>query len=107
MTDAATLDKLLAHTFTPSDIGDEMTVREYLCKLLKTMLRKGESFSGKRPFGNSGWERNLVVPAIQCGALKGVIDDSDPDYPEGNGWALMEYDDLLQALAGHAMGIKS
>lgn len=76
------LDKLLAHSFTPNDIGEEMTVREYLAKLLTTLLEEGECFSGKRPFGNSGWEENLVVPAIECGALEGDIEGGDTDWPE-------------------------
>lgn len=104
MTEAATLDKLLAHTFTPHDIGDEMTVREYLSKLLQGILRQGESFSGKRPFGNSGWEHNLVVPAIQCGALNGELVGIDDDI-EGAGWKSDEYDALLQELVLYAMGV--
>jgi len=36
------------------------TIRDYLKVLLSTLWEEGESFSGKRPFGNSGWEYELL-----------------------------------------------
>lgn len=98
------IDNLLAHSFTPHDIGDEMTVRQYLAKLLLAVLEEGECFSGKRPFGNSGWEENLVIPAIECGALRGEIDLSDPGWPEATGWDEGEYGLLLVALVDRGLG---
>jgi hypothetical protein len=38
-----------------SDAGDNITIRDYLRILLETLWEEGEGFSGKRPFGNSGW----------------------------------------------------
>ncbi|WP_025157210.1 hypothetical protein [Leifsonia aquatica] len=35
------------------------SIREYLGKLLWTVLYEDEGFSGKRPFGNSGWTGEL------------------------------------------------
>lgn len=35
------------------------TPREYFRKLLKALWEEGDSFSGKRPFGNSGWDSDL------------------------------------------------
>jgi hypothetical protein len=35
---------------------------------------EGESFSGKRPFGNSDWEYDLYVPLIQAGFIEGKLD---------------------------------
>lgn len=43
-----------------SDAGDNRTVREYLQILLTRLWREQEGFSGKRPFGNSGWEYELL-----------------------------------------------
>ena len=57
-----------------SDAGDNITVREYLCKLLMTLWEEGECFSGKRPFGNSGWERDLYKPLIAGGFIIGELD---------------------------------
>lgn len=40
------------------------TVKGYLKALLFTLWDEGEGFSGKRPFGNSGWECDLTDALI-------------------------------------------
>lgn len=60
----------------PND-ADAPTVRGYFVKLLDELLTKGEGFSGKRPFGNSGWEYDLYLPLIQAGAIPGKIEDGE------------------------------
>lgn len=57
------------------DAGGLMTIREYLGKLLHTLWEEGEQFSGKRPFGNSGWEYDLYTALISAGAVAGVLDE--------------------------------
>ncbi len=56
------------------------SIRDYLCDLLDTIWDEGEAFSGKRPFGNSGWEHDLYAAL----AAKGYIDaeklDSDDEF---------------------------
>ena len=52
-----------------SDAGDNLTCREYLCALLKTLWREGEGFSGKRPFGNSGWDYDLIDALVSGGCV--------------------------------------
>jgi hypothetical protein len=56
-----------------SDAGDNITVRDYLRILLETLWDKGESFGGKRPFGNSNWEYELYRPLVDAGYIKGQI----------------------------------
>lgn len=51
------------------------TVRGYLKELLCTLFKEGECFSGKRPFGNSGWQYDLYRPIIKAGFAKGRIDE--------------------------------
>lgn len=52
------------------------TIRDYLKALLRVLWREGESFGGKRPFGNSGWEWELYKTlAANC-----VIDVLFDDY---------------------------
>ena len=51
------------------------TVREFLVRTLATMVRQGESFSGKRPFGNSDWDWQLYQPLVQAGMIEGKVDD--------------------------------
>ena len=57
-----------------SDAGEGLTVRGYLRKLLLTLWGDGESFSAKRPFGNSGWDFELYAPLVKAGFIRGSID---------------------------------
>jgi hypothetical protein len=47
------------------------TVKEYLKALLSAVWSEGEGFSGKRPFGNSGWDHELYDPLIRAGLVSG------------------------------------
>ena len=58
-----------------SDLGRGATLREYLCALTTTLWKEGESFSGKRPFGNSGWEHDVYKFLVGSGAVFGVFDE--------------------------------
>ena len=64
--------------------ADAKTVKDYLKKLLLTLWEGQEGFSGKRPFGNSGWDYDLYAPLIKCGAVYGLFDKDgyieDIDY---------------------------
>lgn len=57
-----------------SDAGDDLTVKDYFKELLKVLWAEKEGFSGKRPFGNSGWEYDLYAPLIKNGFIKGSLD---------------------------------
>jgi hypothetical protein len=56
------------------DHPKDMTIRGLLKELLRTLWSEGESFSGKRPFGNSGWEFDIYLPLVKAGCVTGVID---------------------------------
>lgn len=43
--------------------------------MLKELWREKEGFSGKRPFGNSGWENDLYEPLIKDGFIVGTLDE--------------------------------
>lgn len=58
----------------PND-AEAATVRAYLVKLLRELWREGDGFSGKRPFGNSGWEYDLYQPLIKAGLVSGKLDE--------------------------------
>ena len=49
------------------------TIRGYLKALLKELIEEEEGFSGKRPFGNSGWICDLETPLVKAGLVKGKI----------------------------------
>lgn len=58
-----------------SDAGDNLSIRDYLHNLLWDLWSKGEGFSSKRPFGNSGWEADLYTPLVAHGFVGGSLDE--------------------------------
>lgn len=51
------------------------TIGDCLVKLLATLWDEKEGFDGKRPFGNSDWDSDLVAALIQAGAIEGELDE--------------------------------
>lgn len=69
--------KLLGLRMTDSDEGEKLvTLKQYLIKLLTTLWREAENFSGKRPFGNSGWQYYVYVAMIRGGLVPGKLDEN-------------------------------
>jgi hypothetical protein len=60
------------------------TVGGYLQKLLVTLWIEQEGFSGKRPFGNSGWDYDLMKALADGGFIKGEIDEDGYFYCSDN-----------------------
>lgn len=52
------------------------SVRDYLKELLFLLWEQKESFNGKRPFGNSGWEHDLERVLIMNDVIWGTLDDN-------------------------------
>lgn len=69
----AAVDQLLALELPPNDSG-ATTVRGYLVELLAELWRTEDLFSGKRPFGNSGWQYDLYTPMVKAGLTPGHLD---------------------------------
>lgn len=59
----------------PDNDAEAATVRDYLKALLTTLLTEQEGFSGKRPFGNSGWMGDLEIALIRAGLVEGKLDE--------------------------------
>lgn len=60
---------------------DEITVRKYLRELLRTLWEQKDSFHGKRPFGYSGWEFDLMKPLAKAGFIDlGPLDENGYPY---------------------------
>jgi hypothetical protein len=70
----------LAVEFEHEAMGDT-TVRRYLTALLSAVWGQGEGFSGKKPFGNSGWEFDLYGPLMDSGFIEWVA-----PYPHNPGY---------------------
>jgi len=55
------------------------TIKDYLKELLMRLWSETEGFSGKRPFGNSGWEYELYKPLVVAGVIAGTVDEDGID----------------------------
>lgn len=78
--------ELLDFEFFCSDLDRKISIRNYFKELLCKLIEEEEGFSGKRPFGNSGWVHDLVKALVQAKAIKGTYDeeyDSADDYSWG------------------------
>lgn len=62
--------EVLELEFESTDLRREVTIRDFFKELLIMFLKDGGYFSGKRPFGNSRWYRDLCI----CLAQNGIID---------------------------------
>lgn len=75
--------ELLNITFESRDLGRTLTLREYFVELLRTLWREDDQFSGKRPFGNSGWQWDVYiglgkhVPNLVIYDAEGEVEDYD------------------------------
>lgn len=55
--------------------ADAETVGDYLITLLAAVWREADQFSGKRPFGNSGWKQDIAKALIVAGHVAGRLDE--------------------------------
>lgn len=69
-----TAHEVLSLSFKCDDLDRELTIRQWLAELLLTLWREEEGFSGKRPFGNSGWQWDVAAVLIKAGAITGKLD---------------------------------
>ena len=79
---SATPEQVLGLPLEPNDSG-ATTVRGYLVSLLAAVWEEGEGFSGKRPFGTSGWAADLYQPLVGAGFVPGALDEDGylDDFP--------------------------
>ena len=96
ITDDAIL-KVADIKFDCFDFDNPITLREWARGILLELVKKQDGFSGKRPFGNSGWVYYLGVPFVKVGLLDGDEDGypADGDYAEM--LILRAFDLLLRA----------
>lgn len=65
--------KILDVPMGPND-ADAATVRDYLLALLTEVWVRDEGFSGKRPFGNSGWKYEVYTALVKAEIIAGKLD---------------------------------
>jgi hypothetical protein len=80
-----------------NDAGAE-TIRDYLKRLIVEVWEHNEGFSGKRPFGNSGWEYELYRALIEGGAsFAGKIVDGELEIDDSDELDVLIFD-AIEAL---------
>ncbi|MEG1662931.1 MAG: hypothetical protein RR338_03005 [Clostridia bacterium] len=77
-----TNNEILELEVRSEDIG-VVTIKQYFKQLLLTLFAEGECFSGKRPFGNSAWEYDIMDCLIKNKVFKTEIDEyGEEDYDD-------------------------
>ena len=71
------------------------TIREYLKGLLKELWNHGEGFSGKRPFGNSGWEYDLYYALVASGNYQGAYEVDEDGYGDARDYDITELNNAI------------
>ena len=59
--------------FYSSDLNRKITIKNWMLLLLERLIIEEEGFSGKRPFGNSGWKCDVEIALVKSGLLKGTV----------------------------------
>lgn len=67
--------QVLALPMPEGNDANAATIRDYLVALVRRVWIANEGFSGKRPFGNSGWDWDMYPPLIRAGLVRGVLDE--------------------------------
>lgn len=68
--------QILATPMQPDNSAGAETVGDYLVKLLERIWDETDAFSGKRPFGTSGWEYEPMIALVKAGHVIGSFDEA-------------------------------
>ena len=100
MTAKYTATEILLTPMTDNDAGAK-TIGQYLIRLSQQVISEVEGFSGKRPFGNSGWQLDLVHALVLNKFIDGELDDdgyvTDYSYTEFTAAMKTVYDLMFNA----------
>jgi hypothetical protein len=82
--------------FLSNDLHKRVSLREYFKAQLAALWRESDSFSGKYPLGNSGWEWEIAIMLIKHGFIAAKLDHRGAGYDELEEWPA-EADVLIRA----------
>lgn len=95
--------EMLDHYSFFGDCGAN-TLRQYFHELLHTLWNEGEGFSGKRPFGNSGWENDVYLALVEMGAVNGkIVNEGSCSYLKSCDYK--KANTIVQALIAEMCGV--
>lgn len=84
--------------FEHRDLGAPITIREFFRYLLATLWVEEDGFSGKRPWGNSGWQFDVIYALIEHGYLKGSVEYDEDGYVQESTYDREEAEQYICAL---------
>lgn len=100
-------DFLLATPMHPrcNEAGAE-TVGGYLAALGAALITEAEGFSGKKPFGNSGWEWDIPIALVLAGVIPGEVTFDDDGYLDDgpSRESIRAADEAVKAALAEALG---
>lgn len=73
--DPEDFEKVLELKFIPCGWTKKITISKFFEELLVTLWYENEQFSGKRPFGNGGWQSDLYCCLIKNKIIDGSLDE--------------------------------
>lgn len=85
----------LSVKFYCEDLGYTLTVKDYLKELLHTLWSEEASFSGKRPFGNSCWQFDVIRALVTAGYIGGEITYDEEGYVEESNYDREEVENFV------------
>lgn len=56
-------------------VNSQVTVGNYLTRLLVDLWKKGEAFNSKRPFGTSSWQYDIYAAFVNARIIDGALDE--------------------------------
>jgi len=65
----------VSHLEMDENDAEAASIGIYLKLLLLKVWEEDECFSGKRPFGNSGWKWDVYQAMVKGGAIDGKLDE--------------------------------
>lgn len=91
----------ILHIPMPKNDVSARNVREFLVALAAAVWEQGDAFSGKRPWGNSGWEYDVYEALIRSGRVYGTFDEDgfiqDFDEEAANSLVAAAFEELARA----------
>lgn len=59
----------------PENDASAPTIGAFLVALLHKLWYEQDGFSGKRPFGNGGWDTEVIIALVNAETLEGSFDE--------------------------------
>ena len=94
-------NKVLDLEFFTYDLNTKITIRNYLKELLIGLWDRKDGFSGKRPFGDSGWDYAIGDCLAKNNIIESSIEGEDYFVYSMNDVDKLMIDELIPIIFNH------